>query len=95
MSVYTSYADRVNYACRVILNHGPYTRAFDATAEMGDGDKVTHAILRRSTKNPRLLAAIKHDNNGRWFDSLVKLDNERYGDAAIYPLGEAQPKLFT
>lgn len=83
MSVYNSQKDRINYACKVIINGGPCSRSFDTCFEMNDSDEVTHAILRRSLKNPRLLQGLQSNKTLR-FDYIKELDRERYGAKAIY-----------
>lgn len=85
-SVYSSYQARVNYACRVIANRGPFTRAYDTCFESGDADKVVHAILNRSRSNTLLLAGLRADGNGKWLASLIEKDRLVYQENAVYPL---------
>jgi hypothetical protein len=79
---------RVNYAVRCIINN-THTRKSDACGEMGDGSEVFHEVLLRARKNARLLAAIKQDGNGHWFQSLVKMDNRDFPDSPAFPLESA------
>lgn len=58
MSVYTSdaFAERVNFAARVIASRGTATRSFDTCFEMWDGDAVGVALYRRARGNTKLRA---------------------------------------
>lgn len=73
-SVYDSAAldFRIATAARIILSGGPgerNSRTFDTCFEMGDGDQVVRALVKRSTKNDRLRDALPRFINN---DSLQK-----------------------
>lgn len=60
-SVYdeTNFIGRVNYAAHCLVRRsGIGSRHFDTCFEMGDGDAVVTALIRRADKNPRLREAI-------------------------------------
>lgn len=46
--------DRVNYAARIIREGRPTSRRFDSCFEMGDGDAVVLALVKRAKKSPGL-----------------------------------------
>jgi hypothetical protein len=54
-----SFADRVNYAARVISEGRRTSRRFDGCFENGDGDEVVAALRRRAAANPRLSANLR------------------------------------
>jgi len=62
-SVYDAdaFAARVNYAARCLRAGGDriHSRAFDTCFESNDGDLVITALMRRATKKPELVQAIK------------------------------------
>ena len=47
-------AYRINYAARVIREGRPTSRYFDGCFEMGDGDDVVKALIKKSEKNSTL-----------------------------------------
>ena len=60
MSVYEpeAFAERVQFAARVISEGRPTSRRFDTCCEMGDGDEVAVMVYRRSLNNPKIAANI-------------------------------------
>lgn len=59
-SVYgDAIAPRINYAARCIMSGHTGGRSFDTCFEMGDGDEVVAALVKRARRNPRLAAKLK------------------------------------
>ena len=59
-----SLSRRKQYAARVLLKGGPFTRTYDNCFEMGDGDEVVKYLMARAQKDAPLRAAI--ERQGTW-----------------------------
>jgi hypothetical protein len=63
MTAHSVYGDaiapRINYAARCIVSGHTGSRAFDTCFEMGDGDEVVSALVRRAKKNQRLASRLR------------------------------------
>jgi hypothetical protein len=93
MDVYkaSAFEDRVNYAASCIAGcngHVPQGRHFDTCFEMGDGDYVVAALMRRVLKNPGSKLA-------QYIHSVLPRAEETYKETAALSRKELAQQAIT
>ena len=93
MSVYDrgAFMERVNYAAQCLVR-GTNSRTMDTCFEMGDGDLVVTALVRRSRRNPKLRASIAAGWGGDFPESWEETARENAEHTNVRALKEASQR---